>query len=201
MKAHGQDLNITLLDGGMVREILDEVLDDRLADFNRQLDEAVEALGEAAFTDAVRGGGALSLDDTLAEALRKGMAGDPVSAFGSIIGLNRVMDADAAEVLTLAAQTLRRLRMEVVREDAPSRENGNVGYVEAVDRTLVIGFRDDVVVRVAGSGRGALVDVRSASRFGRHDLGRNAQRLREVLRALIERLQSTVPEQRRARGS
>ena len=111
------------------------------------------------------------------------------------------VDRDAAEVLTLAAQTLRRLRMEVVREDAPSRENGNVGYVEAIDRTLVIGFRDDVVVRVAGSGRGALVDVRSASRFGRHDLGRNAQRLREVLRALIERLQSTVPEQRRARGS
>jgi phosphoribosylaminoimidazolecarboxamide formyltransferase/IMP cyclohydrolase len=36
---------------------------------------------------------------TLAEALRKGMAGDPVSAFGSIIGLNRVMDADTAEVL------------------------------------------------------------------------------------------------------
>lgn len=38
--------------------------------------------------------------DTLAEALRKGMAGDPVSAFGSVLGMNRVMDADTAEVLT-----------------------------------------------------------------------------------------------------
>jgi phosphoribosylaminoimidazolecarboxamide formyltransferase/IMP cyclohydrolase len=36
---------------------------------------------------------------TLAEALKKGMAGDPVSAFGSVIGLNRPMDAKAAEVL------------------------------------------------------------------------------------------------------
>jgi len=38
--------------------------------------------------------------DTLAEALRLGMAGDPLSAFGSVIGLNRVVDADTAEVLT-----------------------------------------------------------------------------------------------------
>lgn len=38
--------------------------------------------------------------DTLAEALRRGMAGDPLSAFGSVIGLNRVVDAATAEVLT-----------------------------------------------------------------------------------------------------
>jgi len=38
--------------------------------------------------------------DTLAEALRNGMAGDPVSAFGSVLGLNRVVDAATAEVLT-----------------------------------------------------------------------------------------------------
>jgi phosphoribosylaminoimidazolecarboxamide formyltransferase/IMP cyclohydrolase len=37
--------------------------------------------------------------ETLAEALRKGMAGDPVSAFGSVLGLNRVVDAATAELL------------------------------------------------------------------------------------------------------
>jgi phosphoribosylaminoimidazolecarboxamide formyltransferase/IMP cyclohydrolase len=36
---------------------------------------------------------------TLAEALRNAMAGDPLSAFGSVLGLNRTMDAAAAEVL------------------------------------------------------------------------------------------------------
>jgi phosphoribosylaminoimidazolecarboxamide formyltransferase/IMP cyclohydrolase len=35
----------------------------------------------------------------LATALRRAMAGDPLSAFGSILGLNRPMDAAAAEVL------------------------------------------------------------------------------------------------------
>jgi phosphoribosylaminoimidazolecarboxamide formyltransferase/IMP cyclohydrolase len=38
--------------------------------------------------------------DTLADALKKGMAGDPLSAFGSVIGLNRAVDAATAEVLT-----------------------------------------------------------------------------------------------------
>jgi len=38
--------------------------------------------------------------DTLADALRKGMAGDPISAFGSVLGLNQVVDAATAEVLT-----------------------------------------------------------------------------------------------------
>ena len=37
--------------------------------------------------------------DTLAEALRKGMAGDPVSAFGSVLGMNRGVDAACAEIL------------------------------------------------------------------------------------------------------
>jgi phosphoribosylaminoimidazolecarboxamide formyltransferase/IMP cyclohydrolase len=38
--------------------------------------------------------------DTLAEALRKGMAGDPTSAFGSVLGMNRAVDAATAEALS-----------------------------------------------------------------------------------------------------
>jgi len=36
---------------------------------------------------------------SLAEATRKGMAGDPLSAFGSVLGMNRPVDAETAEVL------------------------------------------------------------------------------------------------------
>lgn len=38
--------------------------------------------------------------DSLADALRNAMAGDPVSAFGSVLGLNRPVDGATAEVLT-----------------------------------------------------------------------------------------------------
>lgn len=104
-----------------------------------------------------------------------------------------VVKRDATETVSLVAQALRKLRMQVVREVAPDRRSG-VGFVEAVDRTLVLGFYDDVVVRVADRGRGALVDIRSASRFGQHDLGANAARVRKVLTALVERIQATVPK-------
>ena len=36
---------------------------------------------------------------TLAEATQKAMAGDPLSAFGSILGMNRIVDATTAEIL------------------------------------------------------------------------------------------------------
>lgn len=108
------------------------------------------------------------------------------------------VERDAVETVTLVAQALGKLRMEVVREVPPDRSTG-LGFVEAVDRTLVFGFYDDIVVRVAENGRGSLVDVRSASRFGQHDLGTNAARVREVLTALVERIQATVPKKGKRR--
>lgn len=38
--------------------------------------------------------------DTLAEATRKALAGDPLSAYGSVLGFNRTMDVATAEVLS-----------------------------------------------------------------------------------------------------
>lgn len=106
---------------------------------------------------------------------------------------------DVTETVSLVAQALRKLRMEVVREVAPEVRSRGIGYVEAVDRTLIFGFYDDVVVRVSSSGRGALVDVRSASRFGQHDFGSNAARVRKVLTAVVERFQATVPKKGKRR--
>jgi uncharacterized protein (DUF1499 family) len=48
-----------------------------------------------------------------------------------------------------------------------------------------MGFTDDIVVRVAEADSGSRVDVRSASRHGRSDLGVNA-RIRTYLAALHE---------------
>lgn len=60
------------------------------------------------------------------------------------------------------------------------------GRLEATDRTLLLGFTDDIVVRIRadGTGRGSVVDVRSASRVGLSDIGTNARRIRAFLRAL-----------------
>ncbi len=52
------------------------------------------------------------------------------------------------------------------------------GRIEAVATTLVFGFRQDVVIRILPDGEGALVDMRSAARYGAHDLGADAERIR-----------------------
>ncbi|MDO8875582.1 MAG: DUF1499 domain-containing protein [Pseudolabrys sp.] len=60
------------------------------------------------------------------------------------------------------------------------------GRIEAVDRSLLYGFRDEIVIRIAASGGGARVDLRSRSRIGRIDRGVNARRIRGFLSALKE---------------
>jgi uncharacterized protein (DUF1499 family) len=55
------------------------------------------------------------------------------------------------------------------------------GLIEAIARTPILGFRDDVAVRVRATQEGSRIDVRSASRYGRHDLGTNAARVRSLI--------------------
>jgi len=67
--------------------------------------------------------------------------------------------------------------------------------IEAVARTPIMGFRDDVVIRISPLGQGARVDMRSASRFGDHDLGSNASRIRSLLEDIDDAVAS-APEPR-----
>lgn len=103
------------------------------------------------------------------------------------------VNRSVAETYDLVLEAVRRERMAVAREQPPTAENDMTGSIEAIDRTLVIGFYDDVAVRVVGSEKEARVDIRSASRFGRHDFGRNVHRVRALLRGIVARLESTIP--------
>lgn len=97
------------------------------------------------------------------------------------------------EIYDLVLEAVRREGMAIVKDQPPAEENGMVGVIEAQDRTLILGFYDDVAVRVTAGGEGALVDFRSASRYGRHDLGRNVERVRTMMRGVVARLESTLP--------
>lgn len=65
--------------------------------------------------------------------------------------------------------------------------NPTRGLIEAVDRTPLLGFTSDVVVRIRPEGDGVRVDVRSASRVGVGDMGDNARRVRRFLESMRER--------------
>jgi uncharacterized protein (DUF1499 family) len=87
-----------------------------------------------------------------------------------------VPPAEAYEA-ALAVITKRKWRIVDVRPPLAGRREGRI---EAVVRTPLMGFRDDLVVRVRAAEDGARVDMRSASRFGTHDFGANASRLRSL---------------------
>jgi hypothetical protein len=55
------------------------------------------------------------------------------------------------------------------------------GVIEAVARSLILGFREDVVLRIRPTSDGTRIDARSASRYGRNDLGSNATRVRNLM--------------------
>jgi len=78
------------------------------------------------------------------------------------------------------------------RQPAPVRD----GTIEAIARTPILGFRDDVVVRVRATADGARIDVRSASRYGRHDLGTNAARVRDLIDDIDDILSTPQPDRK-----
>ena len=59
------------------------------------------------------------------------------------------------------------------------------GRIEATDTTFWFGFKDDVVIRVRPAGGDTRIDVRSLSRVGGGDVGKNAQRIRAYVSALV----------------
>jgi uncharacterized protein (DUF1499 family) len=58
------------------------------------------------------------------------------------------------------------------------------GRIEATDTTAWWGFKDDIVIRVVAAGAGSRLDIRSMSRVGKSDVGKNAQRIRAFMEKL-----------------
>jgi hypothetical protein len=97
------------------------------------------------------------------------------------------------EAYELVADTVAKLKWRIAAAEPPTGKPARSGRLEATDRTLLVGFPDDVVVRVEGSGARTRIDVRSASRYGRFDFGQNAARVRRFLAEVRLRAESTLP--------
>ena len=64
--------------------------------------------------------------------------------------------------------------------------------IEAVAHSLVLALPADVAIRVTDEGSSTYVDMRSASRYGRHDFGSNADRIKAFLADLDVEISSLV---------
>jgi len=72
-------------------------------------------------------------------------------------------------------------RKWLVIDERPPQPPRQIGHIEAVARTPIMGFREDVSIRVAPDGEDSRVDIRSSSRYFEGDLGSNAARVAKLI--------------------
>lgn len=76
----------------------------------------------------------------------------------------------------IALKLVTRRKWFIVDERAPQPPR-RIGRIEAIARTPIMGFREDISIRVQPDGEDARIDIRSASRYFDSDLGSNAARV------------------------
>ena len=91
-----------------------------------------------------------------------------------------IIEASAEHTFERAIELVKKRGWEVISVSAAN------GRIEAVDTTPFMGFKDDVVIRILAEDDVTRVDMRSASRVGKGDLGVNAARIRSFLDDLHE---------------
>ena len=99
-------------------------------------------------------------------------------AYPDIEPVELEIPADRAFALTL--KLVNKRKWLVIDERAPQPPRG-IGRIEAVARTPIMGFREDVSIRVSPDGEDSRVDIRSSSRYFESDLGSNAARIARLI--------------------
>ncbi|MGA3307945.1 MAG: DUF1499 domain-containing protein [Xanthobacteraceae bacterium] len=104
--------------------------------------------------------------------------------------------ASPQEAYDAVLKVVTKRKWHIVDARPPQAAAPREGRIEAIARTPILGFRDDVAVRVRATQDGARIDVRSASRYGRHDLGANAARVRALIDDVDDVLAVPGPEKK-----
>ena len=89
------------------------------------------------------------------------------------------LDVPAQRAFEVVMRLVTKRKWLVIDERAPQPRG--IGRIEAVARTPIMGFREDVSIRVTPDGDGSRVDIRSASRYFESDLGSNAARISKLI--------------------
>ncbi len=88
-----------------------------------------------------------------------------------------LLERDADEAFDLARKAAAALGWQIIEATPPGGRTGTA-RIEAMQRTTLLRFTDDITIRIRPRADGSRIDVRSASRVGQHDLGANARRIR-----------------------
>jgi uncharacterized protein (DUF1499 family) len=99
-------------------------------------------------------------------------------AYPDIEPVELEIPVDRAYAITLKLVNKRKW---LVIDERPPQPPRGIGRIEAVARTPIMGFREDVTIRVSPDGEDSRVDIRSSSRYFDSDLGSNAARVAKLI--------------------
>ncbi|WP_438277041.1 DUF1499 domain-containing protein [Nitrobacter sp.] len=100
------------------------------------------------------------------------------------------LDVTAQRAFDIVQKLITRRKWLVI--DARAPQPRQPGHIEAVAKTPVMGFREDVAIRITPDTDGSRVDIRSSSRYFEHDLGSNAQRVSKLIDDINAAAENTV---------
>jgi len=111
-------------------------------------------------------------------------------AYPDIETVELELPVDRAYVVALQLVTKRKW---LVIDERPPQPPRRIGRIEAVARTPIMGFREDVSIRVTPDGEDSRVDIRSASRYFDADLGSNAARVSKLIEDINNAVDNAKP--------
>lgn len=97
--------------------------------------------------------------------------------------------------VTLALVAKRKWLVIDERSPQPPRR---IGRIEAVARTPIMGFREDISIRITPDGEESRVDIRSASRYFESDLGSNAARVSKLIEDINAAVDNAKPVKKKS---
>lgn len=92
-------------------------------------------------------------------------------------------------------------RKWLVIDERPPQPPRRIGRIEAVARTPIMGFREDVSIRITPDAEDSRVDIRSSSRYFESDLGSNAARVSKLIEDIntaVDNAKPTAPKKPQA---
>jgi uncharacterized protein (DUF1499 family) len=98
-----------------------------------------------------------------------------------------VIDAESDEAFQLVQKTIAARGWIIVEQVPPSKQNP-IARIDAIDRSLIMGFPNDITIRLTPAQGQTRIDLRAASRFGKHDFGDNARRIMRFAQELQNQL-------------
>ena len=87
-----------------------------------------------------------------------------------------ILDLDSDDAYRTVLRAVAARHWTLVEARPPGGRLG-LGHVDAIARGLLLGFPNDITIRIRPLAGQTRIDIRSVSRVGRHDFGANAQRI------------------------